>query len=119
MLFVAAALARGETVISGAEELRHKESDRIRVMADGLRAVGVSVEETPDGARIRGGGLKAGTIDSGGDHRVAMAFAAGAAAASGPIRILDVANVATSFPGFPELMNGIGLGVRAGNTGDG
>jgi 3-phosphoshikimate 1-carboxyvinyltransferase len=114
MLFVAAALADGVTTISGAEELRHKESDRISAMAAGLRTLGVSVEELPDGAVIRGGGLRGGTVDSKGDHRVAMAFAVGAVAAGGPIEILDVANVATSFPGFVPLMQGIGLGIAAG-----
>ncbi|MBL8226093.1 MAG: 3-phosphoshikimate 1-carboxyvinyltransferase [Chromatiales bacterium] len=114
MLFVAAALADGVTTISGAEELRHKESDRISAMAAGLRALGVSVEERPDGAVIRGGTLRGGTVDSKGDHRVAMSFAVGAVAAAGPIEILDVENVATSFPGFVPLMQGIGLGVTAG-----
>lgn len=113
MLFVAAALAEGVTTISGAEELRHKESDRISAMAAGLRALGVRIEERPDGAVIHGGGLRGGTVDSRGDHRVAMAFAVGAAAAGGRIEILDVANVATSFPGFVPLMQGIGLGIVA------
>ncbi|MCK6369715.1 MAG: 3-phosphoshikimate 1-carboxyvinyltransferase [Gammaproteobacteria bacterium] len=108
-VFVAAALAEGETVISGAEELRHKESDRIAVMAQGLRVLGISVEETADGARIRGGALGSGEIDTWGDHRVAMAFAAGAVRASGPVLIRDTANVATSFPGFVSLCNSIGL----------
>lgn len=111
-VFVAAALAGGETVISGAEELRHKESDRIAVMAAGLRALGIAVEETPDGARIRGGTLRGGCIDSRGDHRVAMAFAAGAIAAAGDVTITDTANVATSFPGFVELARGVGMALR-------
>ncbi|MEO8443701.1 MAG: 3-phosphoshikimate 1-carboxyvinyltransferase [Gammaproteobacteria bacterium] len=111
VIFVAAALASGETVISGAEELRHKESDRIRVMADGLRALGAQVEEMPDGARIRGGPLQGGTIDSGGDHRVAMSFAVGASRAAGPVTILDTANVATSYPGFCEQARAIGLDI--------
>jgi 3-phosphoshikimate 1-carboxyvinyltransferase len=111
MLFVAAALADGVTTVSGAAELRHKESDRISAMAAGLRALGVRVDERPDGAVIHGGGLAAGTVDSRGDHRVAMAFAVGGIAAKGPIEILDVANVATSFPGFLTLMQGLGLGI--------
>ena len=69
-------------------------------MADGLRALGIDVEELPDGARIRGGRFQGGTIDSGGDHRVAMSFAVGASRAAGPVTILDTANVATSYPGF-------------------
>lgn len=111
-LFVAAAMAQGTTVITGASELRHKESDRIAVMAAGLRALGITVVETPDGARIDGARLGAGEIDSRGDHRVAMAFAAGAVSANGPVRILDTANVATSFPGFVELCSGVGMQVR-------
>lgn len=112
VIFVAAALATGETVISGAEELRHKESDRIRVMAEGLRALGADVEERPDGACIRGGRLQGGTIDSGGDHRVAMSFAVGGARAAGPVTILDTANVATSYPGFAAQARAIGLDIR-------
>ena len=113
VIFAAAALADGETLITGAAELRHKESDRIRVMADGLRSLGVTVNELPDGARIQGRGeLNGGEIDSRGDHRVAMAFAVSALRASGPVRILDTANVATSFPGFPRLARSIGLNVE-------
>jgi 3-phosphoshikimate 1-carboxyvinyltransferase len=113
LVFVAAALAKGETVISGATELRQKETDRIRVMANGLKALGTEIHEHADGAVIRGGKLSAGTIDSGGDHRVAMAFAVGAVAAEGPIRINDTKNVATSFPGFVEIAASVGLNIRA------
>jgi 3-phosphoshikimate 1-carboxyvinyltransferase len=113
VIFVAAALASGETIIRGAEELRHKESDRIRVMADGLRALGIDVHELPDGARIQGGQLQGGTIDSGGDHRVAMSFAVGASRAAGPVTILNTANVATSYPGFVTQARAIGLDIRA------
>jgi len=111
VLFVAAACAEGTTEISGAEELRHKESDRIGVMANGLRALGIAVDERPDGALISGGTLSGGEIDSVGDHRVAMAFAAGAVAATGEIRIRDAANVATSFPGFVNAARSVGLDV--------
>jgi 3-phosphoshikimate 1-carboxyvinyltransferase len=113
MVFVLAALAEGVTVVRGAEELRHKESDRIAVMAAGLRGLGITVDETPDGARITGGSLRGGIIDSRGDHRVAMAFAVGALRALGPVRILDTANVATSFPDFPALMRAIGLPIES------
>lgn len=116
VIFVAAALAGGDTVIHGAGELRHKETDRIRVMADGLRSLGIDVEEFPDGARIRGGRFRSGTVDSGGDHRVAMSFAVGAARAEGPVTILDTANVATSYPGFAAQARSIGLDVTV--TGD-
>ncbi len=117
VVFVAAALATGETVVRGAEELRHKESDRIHVMANGLRSLGVDVEELPDGARIQGGRLQGGTIDCGGDHRVAMSFAIGGSRAAGPVTILNTANVATSFPGFVALARSIGLDIRAAGRG--
>jgi 3-phosphoshikimate 1-carboxyvinyltransferase len=113
ILFVAAALAHGTTHIKGAAELRVKESDRIAVMAAGLRALGVSIEETPDGANIHGGTLCGGEVDSAGDHRCAMSFAVAGAVASGDVAILDCANVATSFPGFVELANGSGLRLSA------
>jgi 3-phosphoshikimate 1-carboxyvinyltransferase len=113
LVFVAAALAEGTTVIRGAAELRHKESDRIQVMVAGLRTLGTQIEERPDGAVIEGGPLFGGAIDSGGDHRVAMAFAVGAIAAEGPIRISDTKNVATSFPGFTESACSVGMNIRA------
>jgi len=113
ILFVAAALAKGTTRIGGAAELRVKESDRIAVMAKGLRALGASIEETPDGAIIHGGGLSGGETDSVGDHRCAMSFAVAGAVASGPVTILDCANVATSFPGFTDLANNAGLRLSA------
>lgn len=113
LVFVAAALAEGETVVAGAQELRHKESDRIKVMVDGLRRLEVAVEERADGAIIQGGTLAGGDIDSAGDHRVAMAFAAGAAAAAGAVRIRDAANVATSFPDFVRQAGAIGLNITA------
>ena len=109
VLCIAAALAEGETVIGGAAELRLKESDRIAAMAEGLAALGVHVEPAPDGLRIRGGRLGQGTVDSRGDHRVAMSFAVAALRAGGPVRILDVANVETSFPGFAGAGGSIGL----------
>jgi len=112
-LFVAAACAQGRTVLTGAEELRVKESDRIQVMADGLRALGVDAEPTPDGMIIQGGDIAGGTVDSHGDHRIAMSFAMAALRASGPIRIEDCANVNTSFPGFVELAANAGLRMQA------
>lgn len=109
-IFIAAACARGETVLTGAAELRVKESDRIQVMADGLAALGVVCEVQPDGLRIQGGdGFRGGEIDSHGDHRIAMAFAMAATRARAPIRIRDCANVGTSFPGFVELARRAGL----------
>lgn len=113
-IFIAAACADGETVVTGAEELRVKESDRIASMCDGLLALGVSAIAQPDGARIGGGRLQGGTVDSRGDHRIAMSFAMAALRAEQPIRILDCANVNTSFPGFAELAAGTGLRIRQG-----
>ena len=112
-LFVAAACARGETSVRGAAELRVKESDRIAAMAAGLRALGIRVDEMPDGAVVHGGRLHGGSIDSHGDHRVAMAFAVAAQCAHGEVEIGDVANVATSFPGFDALARGVGFALRA------
>ncbi|GAB6068046.1 hypothetical protein JCM13664_13650 [Methylothermus subterraneus] len=113
VLFVAAACAEGETVLTGAGELRVKESDRIQVMADGLKALGIDARPTPDGMVIRGGQLKGGRVHSHGDHRIAMAFAIAALRAQGPIEIEDCANVATSFPGFAELAGRLGLALEA------
>jgi 3-phosphoshikimate 1-carboxyvinyltransferase len=113
VLFAAAALARGTTVVRGAAELRVKESDRIATMAAGLRAMGADIAETPDGAVIRGGRLHGATVDSHGDHRIAMALAVAAQRADGEVRIEDCANVATSFPGFEALAAAAGFGLRA------
>jgi 3-phosphoshikimate 1-carboxyvinyltransferase len=112
-IFVAAACASGETVVTGAEELRVKESDRIAVMADGLKALGIAAEVLPDGMRIQGSTsrevFRSGTIDSHGDHRIAMSFTVASARAAGPIEILDVANVATSFPDFIDVARRCGF----------
>ncbi|EIC20995.1 3-phosphoshikimate 1-carboxyvinyltransferase [Thiorhodovibrio frisius] len=110
-IFVAAACAQGETLLRGAEELRVKESDRIQTMADGLRVLGIEAEALPDGLRIQGGALQGGSVDSHGDHRVAMAFAMAALRASAPIEVRDCANVNTSFPGFASLAASAGLGI--------
>lgn len=113
ILFIAAAAAKGETIVSGAEELRKKETDRIAVMARALEAVGVAVEERPDGARIVGGRIGGGTIDSRGDHRIAMSFAVASVRAADPIEILNTAEVATSFPSFLDVAESAGLKVGA------
>jgi len=110
-LFVAAACAKGRTIVRGAAELRVKESDRIATMAAGLRALGIDIEETPDGAVIEGGRLAGGVVESHGDHRIAMSFAVAAQLANGNVRINDVANVATSFPGFVELARDAGMNL--------
>jgi 3-phosphoshikimate 1-carboxyvinyltransferase len=114
ILFVAAAAASGVTTVTGAEELRKKETDRIAVMAQSLAAVGIAVEELPDGARITGGEVRGGTVDSRGDHRVAMAFAVASLLAKAPIEILNTAEVATSFPDFLAVAAAAGLKVVAG-----
>jgi 3-phosphoshikimate 1-carboxyvinyltransferase len=110
-LFVAAACAEGETVLTGAEELRVKESDRIQVMAKGLTTLGIAAEPRPDGIRIVGGRIGSGSVDAHGDHRVAMSFAIAGLRAGGPIEVRDCANVETSFPGFAGLAASVGLGI--------
>jgi len=118
VLFVAAACAEGQTRLSGAGELRVKESDRIAVMARGLQGLGIQVQERPDGLTISGGPIRAGAVDSHGDHRVAMAFAAAALRAAGPVHIRDCANVATSFPDFAALARQAGWQVEPVAGGD-
>ncbi|WLQ14878.1 bifunctional prephenate dehydrogenase/3-phosphoshikimate 1-carboxyvinyltransferase [Hahella aquimaris] len=116
VLFIAAVCAEGETVLSGAEELRVKESDRIQAMADGLAALGVSSEVKEDGIVLRGAEIGGGAVDSHGDHRIAMAFAVASLRATGAIVIKDCANVATSFPGFTTLANEVGFNLRIEET---
>jgi len=115
VLFIAAACAQGETVVTGAEELRVKESDRIAAMSEGFTALGVAHRVTPDGMRITGRpagpAFGGGEIDAVGDHRIAMAFSVASLRAADSIGIRDVANVATSFPGFVELARSVGLDV--------
>ncbi len=123
-LFIAAACAAGETLVTGAEELRVKESDRIAVMAQGLQRLGVSCEVLRDGIRIHGRGgqgqhgtvFSGGRIDSQGDHRIAMSFAVASLRAQAPIHIDDVANVATSFPDFPGVAQAAGLAVQLASS---
>jgi len=116
-LAIAAAAARGKTVIRGAAELRVKESDRIATVAAGLKALGVTVEEHADGMTITGvdaaggGRFPGGVVHSGGDHRIAMAFAMAALAAAGEVTVTDCGNVATSFPGFAAAARAAGLRI--------
>jgi 3-phosphoshikimate 1-carboxyvinyltransferase len=113
VFFIAAACARGESLVRGAQELRVKESDRLAAMAAGLGVLGVEHELLADGLRVSGTqNLAGGTIDTRGDHRIAMAFAVAALRARSPIVIDDVANVATSFPGFEERARQAGLGLE-------
>jgi 3-phosphoshikimate 1-carboxyvinyltransferase len=114
VLFIAAAAARGETVFTGAAELRVKESDRLAVMAAGLTRLGVPNELAPDGIRIEGGAgserrLLGGEIESHGDHRIAMAFTIASLLSDAPIRVRDTENVGTSFPGFVATARACGL----------
>ncbi len=125
VLFVAAACAEGDTLLTGAEELRVKESDRIQSMADGLNALGIKAVALPDGMKVPGlqagssdfdgagqGVFAGGTVHSHGDHRIAMAFAVASLRAKDEIRILDCANVATSFPHFVDLAHSVGLNLQ-------
>jgi 3-phosphoshikimate 1-carboxyvinyltransferase len=109
VLFVAAACADGQTRLTGAKELRVKESDRIQVMADGLQALGVDALPTEDGMVINGSPIGSGEVDSHGDHRIAMSFSIAGLRATGPITILDCENVNTSFPEFRDLATSLGL----------
>lgn len=113
VFFIAAAMAEGETLVRGALELRIKESDRLAAMAEGLSVLGVENHLLEDGLWIRGGsGLGGGLIESHGDHRIAMAFAIAGLVARSEIEIRDVANVATSFPGFLEIARSAGLQIE-------
>ena len=111
-IFVAAACAEGQTVLTGAEELRVKESDRIQAMADGLQQLGISAKPTEDGIVIQGGEIGSGEVDSCDDHRIAMSFAVASLRASGPVKINNCNNVATSFPGFVTLANKAGMNLH-------
>ncbi len=111
VICVAAACAEGVTTVSGAEELRAKESDRISVMVEGLRNIGVEVEERRDGMLVTGGGIKGGTVESHHDHRIAMSFAVAGGVAQEGIIIKGAETVATSFPNFVELATNAGLKI--------
>jgi len=112
ILFVAAAAAAGQTVFSGIGELRVKESDRIAAMSEGLRVLGIQVDESRDGAVVHGGHFSGGTVNSYGDHRVAMSLAIAGTVATDTVIVDDVAAVDTSFPGFCERMASIGAYIR-------
>ena len=113
ILCIAAACAKGVTKITGAEELRYKECDRISAMVKGLRNLGIEVVENRDGMEITGGQFSAGAVDSFDDHRIAMAFAIAGSVVSAPVSIAPCDNVATSFPNFLQLANDIGLTIYA------
>lgn len=118
VLFIAAACAEGVTVLTGAEELRVKESDRIQSMADGLVTLGIDAQPTADGIRIVGGQLGSGEVHSHDDHRIAMAFTIAGLRANGEILIHDCNNVATSFPNFTDLARQIGIDLHSETLGE-
>ncbi|MBT3447059.1 MAG: 3-phosphoshikimate 1-carboxyvinyltransferase [Candidatus Thioglobus sp.] len=112
-VFIAASCATGETILTGAKELRVKESDRIQVMADGLDILGIDNEVLEDGIKIQGGVFKepTGMIESHHDHRISMSFAVASLRCDYPIEINGVDNVMTSFPNFVELANSAGMSI--------
>ena len=112
-IFIAASCAKGETVLTGAKELRVKESDRIQVMADGLKSLGIENEVLDDGIKITGGKFKEqmAPIKSHHDHRISMSFAVASVKSNYEISIDGVDNVKTSFPNFVELANSIGMDI--------
>ncbi len=112
VVFVAAAVAEGKTIVTGAEELRVKESDRIAAMAQGLVTLGVDAVATPDGMIINGGKIVGGTVDTFFDHRIAMAFCIASLRSETPVIIKDTQHVETSFPGFFALCSQLGLNVH-------
>ena len=112
-IFIAASCAHGETLLTGARELRVKESDRIQVMADGLLSLGIENEVLEDGIRIKGGEFQKQTsiIKSHHDHRISMAFAIASVRSNYELDIEGVDNVKTSFPNFVELANQVGMNL--------
>ncbi|NBW07270.1 MAG: 3-phosphoshikimate 1-carboxyvinyltransferase [Caulobacteraceae bacterium] len=116
ILAATAAFADGVTVMRGVGEMRVKESDRIRLMVDGLRACGVAVEEEPEGFLVTGGPVPgAATVHTAHDHRIAMSHLVLGLAAAAPVTVDEPDMIATSFPGFVEMMNGLGGALEAGN----
>ncbi len=111
---VAASAASGISHLRGASELRLKESDRLHALAEGLGALGVRVEELPDGLDIHGGPLGGGTLGAHGDHRIAMAFALLGTRASAPVTVDDASSIATSYPDFVAAFGALGGRVEAG-----
>ena len=112
VIAVAAAGASGITRIRRVSELRVKESDRIAAMVQGLTQLGIDAVEYPDGMDVLGGQFTSGSVDSFGDHRIAMAFAVAGCFAAGPVEVADADNIRTSFPNFVSLMNSVGLNIK-------
>ena len=111
ILFIACTVASGVSKISGIEELRHKESDRIKAMEEGLSAIGIKVSSTKDSIEITGGEVMGGKIDSYGDHRIAMSFAIAGLISKSSLTIMNTKNIDTSFPNFVNLLRASGCSV--------
>ena len=111
VLAIAAAAASGVTRVRGAKELRVKESDRIAAVVQGLATLGIDAVEYPDGMDVTGGTFGSGSIESFGDHRIAMAFAVAGCISEGSVEIRDAGNIRTSFPNFLSLANSIGMNI--------
>jgi 3-phosphoshikimate 1-carboxyvinyltransferase len=115
LLALAACFADGETVVSGAEELRHKESDRIATVVDGLRGLGAETEATGDGFAVTGtGGLSGGTLDAAGDHRLAMLGAIAGLASREGVEVRGMEAAAVSYPGFETDLAALAQRERRG-----
>ena len=112
-VLIAAACAKGVTVLKGAEELRVKESDRIASMAEGLSQLGIDNTVQPDGIEVVGGDMSGGVITTHHDHRIAMSHLVLGLAADEPVTVDEPDMIATSFPGFVELMRGLGADIAA------
>ncbi len=113
ILFIAAALAQGETRLTGAMELRKKESDRITAMAQGMTRLGIKCHELEDGIVIQGGStLTGGIVDSDDDHRIAMSFLIAGQFANGVIEVKKCENIMTSFPNFITICQDLGLAIQ-------
>ena len=112
IFFIAAACAEGVTVLRGANELRHKESDRLAVMGEGLSRMGIKVKRFDDGIEIQGGAISGGSVNARGDHRCAMSFIIASLKAKRSIKILNTKEITTSFPNFLEIINSLGLSVN-------
>lgn len=115
-IMVAAACARGATVLHGAAELRVKESDRIQAITEGLQAIGIAAVAHDDGMEVTGGNINGGSVNSYTDHRIAMAFIMAGLASEQPVVVHDCANIDTSFPGFVDLARTAGMEIRQVNS---
>lgn len=111
LVFLAAACADGKTSIRNANELRYKESDRIKAMVKNLSSLSINIEELDDGANIVGGNITGGTLDSFDDHRIAMTCLLASCRSDGPVSVKNCLNINTSFPTFKETMNSIGMNI--------